>query len=139
MSPRFQGRWPAVRGAKPDTRKRLRSFARELNYKPNAVAANLALNTTCVLGVVVPNIMGSFIHEIVQGIGSVASEKGYNIILCISNESIEKEKTEVHLLTQKRADGLIIFSIAEGDDCEHIRELWDEGIPFVLIDRYFED
>ncbi len=124
---------------KEDTRKKIHALAKKLNYKPHAVARSLALKKTNILGVVVPNIMGSFIHEIVQGIESVASRKGYNIILCISNENPEKEATEVRLLTYKRADGLIIFSIAEDDTFEHIKELQQEEIPFVLIDRYLKD
>ena len=68
------------------TRARVLAKVAELGYRPNAVARSLTLRRTHTLGIVIPDLMHSFFVEIVAGIESVASARGFGLLLCSSNE-----------------------------------------------------
>ncbi len=70
----------------PATRARVLAKVAELGYQPNAVARSLTLRRTHTLGVVIPDLMHSFFVEIVAGLETVASARGYGILLCSSSE-----------------------------------------------------
>ena len=74
----------------------------ELGYQPNAVARSLSLRRTHTLGIVIPDLMHSFFVEIVAGIESVASSRGYGLLLCSSNEDPRKERAELEMLRSAR-------------------------------------
>src|SRR5919204_6558909 len=80
------------------TRARVLKKVEELGYRPNAVARSLTLRRTHTLGVVIPDLMHSFFVEIVAGLESIASEKGYGLLLCSSGENPAKERSELQLL-----------------------------------------
>ena len=73
-----------------------------------------------------------------MGIEAKATEKGYSLISCISNESHEKELNTMELLKNGTLDGFIL-SLAEETQAkgeyEHLRNTINEGVPMVLFDR----
>src|SRR4026208_1463364 len=74
------------------TRARVLAKVAELGYQPNAVARSLTLRRTHTLGVVIPDLMHAFFVEIVAGLESVASARGYGLLLWSSNENPVKER-----------------------------------------------
>src|SRR5215510_10038639 len=80
------------------TRARVLARVEELGYKPNAVARSLTLRRTHTLGVIIPDLMHSFFVEVVAGLESVASARGYGLLLCVSGEDPKKERTEIDVL-----------------------------------------
>src|SRR5512132_694712 len=82
----------------PATRARVLAKVEELGYRPNAVARSLTLRRTHTLGIVIPDLMHSFFVEIVAGLESVASARGYGILLCSSSEDPIKERQELDML-----------------------------------------
>ena len=69
----------------------------------------------------------------------MANEKGYSIITCITNQSLEKETKTLEMLGAGSVDGVIISSAAEESEleehAEHLNELSDSQIPLVMFDR----
>lgn len=120
------------------TKEKIKEFAKAHRYKPNKVALSLLNKKTKTLGVIIPNIMNSFFTEVFVGIEEKASELGYNLISCISNESFDKEVNTVELLKSGTIDGFII-SIAEetqiNQDFTHLIDAVNQGVPIVLFDR----
>ena len=120
------------------TKEKIKEFAKAHHYKPNKVALSLLNKKTKTLGVIIPNIMNSFFTEVFVGIEEKASELGYSLISCISNESFEKEVNTVELLKSGTIDGFII-SIAEetqiNQDFTHLIDAVNQGVPIVLFDR----
>lgn len=118
-----------------ETKKKVKEYARENNYRPNPVALSLKEKRTRSIGIVVAEIANSFFSQIIDGAESVAYEKGYNIIITQSKESVEKEKQILEYLTSRSADGVIISVSAETDDFSQFQNLKDRGMQIVFVDR----
>ena len=85
-------------GISEKTVARVKEAARKLNYTPNIVAKSLRLNRTKTIGVIVSDSSQSFFAGVVKAIEDTAAAQGYNIILCNTDQSYEKEKKAVNVL-----------------------------------------
>ncbi|SEP97080.1 transcriptional regulator, LacI family [Hyunsoonleella jejuensis] len=125
-----------------ETRKRVKELATLYNYKPNKVALSLKQNKTKTIGVIIPDILNYFLSKVLYGIEREANKHGYNIITCISNESLEKEKASLELLANGSVDGFIL-SIAEEtqtkNEINHFKDTIAQGLPIVMFDRVAHD
>jgi LacI family transcriptional regulator len=117
------------------TRARVLAKVAELGYQPNAVARSLTLRRTRTLGVVIPDLMHSFFVEIVAGLETVVSARGYGLLLCSSNEDPAKERAEIDLLRQRQVDGIILASVNTSGNTDLLQRLGSLGIGLVMIDR----
>ncbi len=121
-----------------ETRKRIKAFADFYHYKPNSLALKLRNKKTMVIGIIIPEIVHHFFSRVISGIEKVANEKGYNVMICLSNESYDKEVLNINMLADGSVDGLLL-SIAketlEKKNFNHFDQLIDDEIPFVLFDR----
>jgi len=118
-----------------ETRARVLAKVEELGYQPNAVARSLTLRRTHTLGVVIPDLMHSFFVEIVAGLESVASRRGYGILLCSSSEDPEKERQELEMLRQRQVDGVVLGSANASGNTDLLQRLTTLGMGLVMIDR----
>jgi LacI family transcriptional regulator len=125
-----------------ETKERIQAYANYYNYKPNSLALQLRNQKTKVIGVILPKIVHHFFSTVIMGIEEGANEKGYNIIVCFSNESYKKEVETLKVLSNGSVDGLIV-SIAnetlKNKDFDHFKELVSEEIPLVLFDRVVDE
>ena len=125
-----------------DVRARIKGYADFFNYKPNSLALQLRNQKTSVIGVIVPEIVHHFFSQVIDGIEKYANEHGYNVMVCISNESLAKEVSNISVLTNGSVDGLIL-SIAretqEAKDYKHFKDLIKDDFPLVLFDRISDD
>ncbi|GAA4888465.1 LacI family DNA-binding transcriptional regulator [Flaviramulus aquimarinus] len=125
-----------------ETVRRVKELAELYNYKPNKVALSLKNNKTKTIGVIIPNILNRFLAKVLFGIEREATKHGYNIITCISNESLEKEKEGLQLLANGSVDGFIL-SVAEetqmNNEIEHFKKTISQGLPIVMFDRVAHD
>ncbi|WP_299434456.1 LacI family DNA-binding transcriptional regulator [uncultured Aquimarina sp.] len=123
------------------TKAKIQQYAKEHHYKPNSIALNLQNRKTKTIGVIIPNILNHFFTKVFVGIEKVATEKGYNLITCISNESYEKEVSAMELLKNSALDGFIL-SIAEETQIKqkfsHFQNAINQGIPIVMFDRVID-
>lgn len=117
------------------TRARVLAKVAELGYQPNAVARSLTLRRTHTLGVVIPDLMHSFFVEIVAGLESVASARGYGILLCSSSEDPAKERQELDMLRQRQVDGVVLGSANAAGNTDLLQRLTSLGVGLVMIDR----
>lgn len=125
-----------------ETKEKIQAYANHYNYKPNSLALQLRNQKTMVIGVVLPKIVHHFFSTVIMGIEDGANKKGYNIMVCFSNESYQKEVETLKVLSNGSVDGLIM-SIAnetfENKDFNHLKELISEEIPLVLFDRVVDE
>jgi LacI family transcriptional regulator len=131
----------AVVNNKSHVRKKLRdrveSVIRKLNYRPNLVARSLAKQRTHTIGMIVPDIANPFFPMVVRGAEDAAQKHGYNLLLCNSDDRIDKEEAAVELLLSKRVDGILLTKAA-GDFRPPLRKMMKEvNIPFVLVMRTY--
>ncbi len=124
------------------TKIRVQEFAKLKNYKPNNIAVNLKSKRSKTIGVIIPNILNPFFAKVFSGIEKTANEKGYNVITCISNESLEKEISTMEMLSNGTIDGFIL-SVAEEtqkkQSFKHFKDTIADDIPIVMFDRISED
>ncbi|WP_186753745.1 LacI family DNA-binding transcriptional regulator [Echinicola salinicaeni] len=123
---------------KLETRQKVMAMAEELNYTPNVVAQSLRVNRTKTLGIVVPQLASHFFASNISGIQDTAYRRGYNVMICQSNENFEQEKSDIRTLISTRVDGLLISLSRETESYEHLQNLIEREIPFVLFDRITE-
>lgn len=125
-----------------ETRKKVKAFADLYNYRPNMLAQKLRNNKTMVIGIIIPEIVHHFFSKVISGIEKIANERDYNVMICLSNESYEKEKLNVQMLANGSVDGLLV-SIAketlEKGDFDHFKKLQAYNIPLVLFDRVSDE
>ena len=121
-----------------ETRKRIKSFAKFYNYRPNNIALSLKHRKTKTIGVIIPEVVHYFFAQVIDGIEKIASENGYNVVVALSNESHEKEVINMETLADSLIDGFIL-SLSKGtmqsQDFHHIDEVMSQGMPVVLFDR----
>src|SRR6188472_4040209 len=73
----------------PETKALVLECAEKLNYKPNPAALSLKERRTRSIGVIVCEIANTFFSQAIDGIESIAYDKGYNVIITQSHESYE--------------------------------------------------
>jgi LacI family transcriptional regulator len=118
-------------------RERVEAAIRKLNYRPNLVARSLAKQRTHTLGMIVPDIANPFFPMVVRGAEDAAQKRGYNLLLCNSDDRLDKEEVAVELLLSKRVDGILLTKAA-GDFRPPLRQMIKEvNIPFVLVMRTY--
>jgi DNA-binding LacI/PurR family transcriptional regulator len=117
------------------TRARVLAKVAELGYQVNAVARSLTLRRTHTLGIVIPDLMHSFFVEIVAGLETVASARGYGLLLCSSTEDPAKERAEIEMLRQRQVDGIVLGSVNAAGNTDLLQRLAPLGIGLVMIDR----
>lgn len=116
-----------------ETKERILSIAKELNYRPDFIARSLVMKRTKTLGLVITTIANPFYTELAQGIEATARKLGYNIILCSTQSDLGTERLDIEMLRSKGVDGIILTSAHMGDP--NIVELAEEGFPIVLVNR----
>ncbi len=113
------------------TRDRVLSVMEELNYYPSMMASALTGKKTETLGLLVPDISNPFFSEIARTIEDRAHEKGLSVIMCSTDENLEKEKKYLELLRRKQVDGFIIASSFSNKSL--LKGIKSAGIPLVML------
>jgi LacI family transcriptional regulator len=121
-----------------DTRQKVQAFAKLYNYKPNLIALSLKNRKTKTIGIIIPEIVHHFFATVISGIEQEANESGYSIIICLSDESFDKEVINMEMLANGSIDGFIMALSKETQyksDFHHITEVISQGMPVVMFDR----
>src|SRR6202161_3079830 len=80
----------------------------KLSYRPNLLARSLAKRRTHTIGIVVPDISNPFFPLVVRGAEDAAQKHGYSILLCNSDDRLEREEACLEVLLAKRVDGILL-------------------------------
>lgn len=121
-----------------ETRLKIKAFAKLYNYKPNNIALSLKNRKTRTIGLVLPEIVHDFFATIISGIEQIANQRGYNVIICLSNNSFDREVMNMEMLANGSTDGFILSVAKETqqrEDYHHLQEVINQGMPIVLVDR----
>jgi len=118
-----------------DTKKAVNELAHKLKYQPNAVALSLKNSRSNTIGVIIPEIVHYFFSSVISGIEDVASQKGFTVIICQSNESYDREVANARTLLSHRVDGILVSISKNTLSFEHLLDIQEGGIPLVFFDR----
>ena len=118
-----------------ETEEAILNAMKMLNYTPNDVAGRLAGKKSKTIGLIIPNILNPFFPEVARAAEDTANKLGYNLILCNTDNSREKERQYYEMLFNKQVDGIMICSYTATP--EELLALIDRGMPLVVLDREF--
>lgn len=121
------------------TKERVLSLAYELNYEPNHHASNLREKKSNTIAVIVPEIANNFFSQAINGIEKIAREKGYHILIYLTDDDFEKETSFISNLQSGRVDGIIMSVSGETKNHDYLNKLKKKKIPLVFFDRVYED
>ena len=123
-----------TRYVKQETRELVLKVLEEMNYDTSKPKERHGGST--LIGVVVADITEDYYISIVKAIETYASEQGFSILLCDSEDDAEKEKRNLKAILERGVSGLIISPI----NCEKCpKEIKDAQIPMVYIDRKYNN
>ncbi len=132
----------ALRGSyeiSAETKKLVLEYAEKINYRPNPIALSLKERRSQVIGVVVCEIANNFFSQAINGIESIAYNRGYHVIITQSHESAEREKVNVEHHASRSVDGLLISLSCETTDLTFLKDLHEKGLPIVFFDRITDE
>lgn len=121
----------------PGTRQRVLDKAKELSYRPNLTARSLVTGQSYQVGVIVPTLLHPFFAEVLEALSSTMKQGGYAVMISSSMEDPAIEEAAIEQLLGHRMDGLIVASCSTSP--AKFEQLKEQGIPFVMIDRYFPE
>lgn len=116
---------------RPTTRDQVFAAARELGFRPNLLGRQLRLQTTQLIGVVVPSLLNPVFAEQFQAMERAARLRGYNLLLATTDYSAERESAVVEELLRQRVDGLVL-TVTDAHSNRVLQSLTTEDTPFVL-------
>ena len=95
-----------------DTRKKIESAIRELEYTPNELARNLFKNRTGIIGVLVPDLDHPFFSAFARETEIALYKAGYKVMICNTIGSSNRELDYLNMLDRNMVDGIITGSLA---------------------------
>lgn len=116
-----------------ELRGRVLAAMEELGYQPNTLARSLRRGETHTIGIIIPDSANPFFAEVARGIENTSFEHGYSVILCNTDNDLERESLYTDVLVKKQVDGILF--VAAGLSAENIQALQKRGIPLVIVDR----
>ena len=115
-----------------DTKKKILKVAKELGYRPNALARGLRQGRLNTIAIVVPMLSFSIFDEVVSGIEEEARKLGYSTLVVNTGGKAEVEKEALIRIQNGFIDGLVIAG--GGENNKLIKKISAE-MPVVQVVR----
>lgn len=119
------------------TKSRVREAIDALGYRPNVAARSLTTQRTRIIGLIISDVTNTFFGELTRGIEDALFANGYSLMLCNTNEVLEREEYYIDILLRQGVDGII--AAAASQDWDALNEAAKLNIPIVMLDRTFEN
>jgi LacI family transcriptional regulator len=119
-----------------DTRQRIETAARALEYRPNNAARSLITRRTRMMGVLLPDLHGEFFSELIRGIDQAAQAEGYHLLLSSSHDDSTELKAALQGM-HGRVDGLVVM--APTVEAAVLKDLLPRNVPIVLLNTSDRD
>jgi LacI family transcriptional regulator len=116
----------------PQLAARVRAAATELGYHPNGLARSLRKRKTAVLALIISDVENPFFTSVARGVEDVALAAGYSVVLCNSDENLDKERRYLDVSVEERVAGVVLSPTGPSTDIEVLR---GRGTPVVAVDR----
>ncbi|MHB9004802.1 MAG: LacI family DNA-binding transcriptional regulator [Coriobacteriia bacterium] len=121
-----------TRYVKKETRELVLKILEELKYDKRKTGPHSRCSKF--IGVIVADITEDYYISVIKAIETYASEQGFSILLCDSEDDVEKEKFNIRNILERDVGGLIIAPI-NSEKCP--KELLETEIPIVFVDRKY--
>jgi LacI family transcriptional regulator, galactose operon repressor len=119
-------------------RQRVLEVVEDLKYRPNAIARSMVKRKTATIGLVFNEIENSLFVPVIDGVNDVLQPAGYHIVLA-SAPDVRSEIAAIETLRSQQVDGFIFMALSARFATDHLVRLKEDGVPFVVINRYVDD
>ena len=92
---------------KDETRERVKQVARQLGFRPNALARSLVSRRSFTVGLLTNDTYGRFTLPVMAGISEGLIDHGVSVFLCAMEDSPELAQVHVDAMLEKQVDGII--------------------------------
>ena len=126
-----------VDGVRPETRARVEGAMRELLYVPPG-----RKSATGAIGLLVPELTNPIFPALAQAMEAKATEAGLATILCNTRAAAFREADYVHMLLDRRVDGMIFIACEMthlGGEHDHYARLLEEGAKLVFVNGALDE
>ncbi|WP_240723351.1 LacI family DNA-binding transcriptional regulator [Haloactinopolyspora alba] len=120
-------------GVTEDVKQRVEAAIGATGYRPNRLARGLRRQSSMVWGLLISDIRNPFFTDTVRAVEDVAHAYGYSLVLCNSDEDLDKERHYIDVLTAERVAGLLLTP--EHEDRTSVAAAVEAGVPVVAVDR----
>lgn len=127
---RFINRTAAV---SEEAAQRISEAVRTLHYLPNRQARNLRTTRTNYILVLMPSVENSFLSHVIRGIQNVGNKRGYSILIGITQNNVQLEKSYLDMVKSRGVDGII--SISPSVDADTMRDIYRD-YPILQCSEY---
>lgn len=121
------------------TKLEVRRIAKKLNYIPNSLAANFRNRKTRIIGMIIPEISSFFFPTVINAVEEIVHEKGYNLIILQSKESLEREIENLNILISNNVEGILVSVSWNTNNYEHLQQIMDMNMPIVFFDKIIKE
>jgi LacI family transcriptional regulator len=119
------------------TREKVEAAVDELGYIPNMLGPSLHFNKTNTIALLLTDITNPFWTTVARGAEDAAHERDYNVILCNTDESTQKQDRYLRMLLRRRIDGLLF--VPADNDAAAIQLIQKQDVGVVVLDRDVPD
>src|SRR5687768_7130900 len=119
------------------TREKVLTAVKELNYRRNGLARNLKRQRTETVGLVLGDISNPYSTELANAVRDSLSVRGFNLFICISEHSAKEDITAFESFVDHNVDGIIVATRANAEGDADLREIIERGMPVVVVGRDF--
>ena len=126
-----------TRVVEPETRARVIAAVHELDYRPNEVARSLSTNRTGTIGMVISDARNHFFGELLVGAEEILRPNKFGLIVCNTDEVLDRESDYLDLLLGQRVEGII--AAATSQQWVGLAKAEARDTPIVFVDRAFAD
>jgi LacI family purine nucleotide synthesis repressor len=116
-----------------NTQKAVMDAIKALNYSPSAVARSLKVNQTNTIGLLAVSNDSPYFAEVIRAVENSCYQKGYTLVLCNSQHDIQKQRSYLTMLAQKRVDGLLVMCSEYSPELLKLLHSY-QSIPMMVMD-----
>ncbi|GAA5235370.1 LacI family transcriptional regulator [Verticiella sediminum] len=109
--------------------------ARQLGYRPDAVARSMRTRSSGVIGLLVSDLANPLYAQIITAAETAFQAAGYSLLVANTHSERKRETSLIELFRGRRVDGLILGP-CEKESPELLEQLSRE-LPVVALDREF--
>ncbi len=115
-----------------ETRQRVQEAIEKLGYVPNSLARSLRSRKTRMLALLLTDITNPFWTTVARGVEDAASDAGYSVILCNTDESETEQERYLRIILEKQVDGVLLVPVR--DPVGPVCAIRAQHMPVVVLD-----
>lgn len=119
-----------------EKREAIRRVIEETGYQPSLQAQTLRTGKTKTIGVIAPKISSASLGSVIEGVLSVLNEKGYQMLLSVTQNDLKKEIEYLKAFDDKRVDGIVLLASVFTPD--HKKVLKNMNVPVIILGQKFD-